>query len=179
MRCLDLALAPPRVHPAGTVAADLPVAREPEVVLLARHAGGDEADARPTGEVLADVADHGWLAAGPAVEAEKDVSKDQHGHIGGVFTRFRSLREDEGARLRGDSQAGPSRQRSRSIFDNQTESRTAGLCSVHVVSSSSVTRSPSTPSSQTRNHLRSCSSRNVRGVCIAPPSHPSGTQVTA
>src|SRR5262245_33770792 len=71
MRCLDLALAPPRVHPAGTVAADLPAARQPEVVLLPRHAGHDAADARPAAEVPADAGDHRRHAAGRVAEAER------------------------------------------------------------------------------------------------------------
>src|SRR5262245_60962130 len=48
--------------------AGLPVAREPEVVLLARHAGHDPAQTGPAAEVLPDAGNHWRFAAGRVAE---------------------------------------------------------------------------------------------------------------
>src|SRR5262249_56259124 len=58
--------------------AGLAEAHELEIVLLARHAGHDAADARPAAEAVADAGDDRRLPAGRVAEAEGRQHREQN-----------------------------------------------------------------------------------------------------
>src|SRR5262249_38484288 len=71
--------------------ARLPVARESEVVLLARHAGHDAADPGPATEVLPDIGNHVGLAARQIAEAERCQHGEQDSAALGEGARGHSM----------------------------------------------------------------------------------------